>query len=194
MRSTHAYDEEQTSFSTNDDGDMTSAAEGEPSDLEQPARNSSSQAPDLIRVDDIRSDTEDLPTSADVTSSDVTAFDSIPFADDSATNTPSRSAQPAHPVVRGGIFLKPNKPRRNVEFDPLALLLDAALEGELDLVMRSARAVADPSQPNDEGITALHNAICAGHFDIVKFLVEFGCDVNSPDSDGWCVSRKRCSH
>ena len=45
--------------------------------------------------------------------------------------------------------------------------------------------VEDPSQPNDEGITALHNAICAGHFDIVKFLVEYGCDVNSPDSDGW---------
>ena len=47
--------------------------------------------------------------------------------------------------------------------------------------------VDDPSEPNDEGITALHNAICAGHFDIVKFLVEYGCDVNSPDSDGWYV-------
>merc|ERR1712107_818385 len=35
------------------------------------------------------------------------------------------------------------------------------------------------------GITALHNAICAGHYDIVKFLVEFGCDVNAQDSDGW---------
>ena len=33
--------------------------------------------------------------------------------------------------------------------------------------------------------SALHNAICAGHFDIVKFLVEFGCDVNAQDSDGW---------
>ena len=115
-------------------------------------------------------------------------FDSIPFADESATNSPAHLPQqhaPVQPVVRGGIFLKPNKPRRNVEFDPLALLLDAALEGELDLVVRSARAVEDPSQSNDEGMTALHNAICAGHFDIVKFLVEFGCDVNSPDSDGW---------
>ena len=45
--------------------------------------------------------------------------------------------------------------------------------------------VDDVSTANDEGITALHNAICAGHYDIVKFLVEFGCDVNSPDSDGW---------
>lgn len=51
------------------------------------------------------------------------------------------------------------------------------------------------SEPNDEGITALHNAICAGHYEIVTFLVEFGCDVNSPDSDGWLVhSLKIFSH
>lgn len=47
--------------------------------------------------------------------------------------------------------------------------------------------VTNVSEPNDEGITALHNAICAGHYEIVTFLVEFGCDVNSPDSDGWLV-------
>ena len=64
-------------------------------------------------------------------------------------------------------------------FDPLALLLDASLEGELELVQRTARQVEDPSAANDEGITALHNAICAGHLDIVEFLVEFGCDVNA---------------
>ena len=45
--------------------------------------------------------------------------------------------------------------------------------------------VTDPSAPIDEGITALHNAICAGHYGIVKFLIEFGCNVNAPDSDGW---------
>ncbi|XP_064621529.1 apoptosis-stimulating of p53 protein 2-like isoform X3 [Lineus longissimus] len=75
--------------------------------------------------------------------------------------------------------------KRRVSFDPLALLLDASLEGELELVMRTAKEVSNPSTANDEGITALHNAICAGHFEIVKFLVEFGCDVNSQDSDGW---------
>ncbi|KAK3094032.1 hypothetical protein FSP39_023198 [Pinctada imbricata] len=72
-----------------------------------------------------------------------------------------------------------------VSFDPLALLLDASLEGELELVKRCASQVKNVSESNDEGITALHNAICAGHYDIVTFLVEFGCDVNSPDSDGW---------
>ena len=45
--------------------------------------------------------------------------------------------------------------------------------------------VPDPSAAKDEGLTALHNAICAGHFPIVRFLVEFGCDVNAQDSDGW---------
>lgn len=45
--------------------------------------------------------------------------------------------------------------------------------------------VDDPSLPNDEGITALHNAVCAGHTEIVKFLVQFGVNVNAADSDGW---------
>lgn len=45
--------------------------------------------------------------------------------------------------------------------------------------------VDDPSMPNDEGITALHNAVCAGHTEIVKFLVQFGVNVNAADSDGW---------
>ncbi|XP_052870163.1 apoptosis-stimulating of p53 protein 1 isoform X1 [Anopheles cruzii] len=78
-----------------------------------------------------------------------------------------------------------HKLARRVSFDPLALLLDASLEGELELVEKTAMQVTNPSAANDEGITALHNAICAGHFEIVKFLVSFGCDVNAQDSDGW---------
>ncbi|XP_030024062.2 apoptosis-stimulating of p53 protein 1 isoform X2 [Manduca sexta] len=74
---------------------------------------------------------------------------------------------------------------RRVSFDPLALLLDASLEGELELVKKTATQVQNASAANDEGITALHNAICAGHYEIVKFLVELGCDVNAQDSDGW---------
>ncbi|MBN3324057.1 ASPP2 protein, partial [Atractosteus spatula] len=72
-----------------------------------------------------------------------------------------------------------------VKFNPLALLLDSSLEGEFDLVQRIIYEVEDPSQPNDEGITALHNAVCAGHTEIVKFLVQFGVNVNAADSDGW---------
>ena len=74
---------------------------------------------------------------------------------------------------------------RRVNFDPHALLLDAAVEGELDLVVKCSNKIKDVSEPNDEGITALHNSVCAGHFDIVKFLVEYGCDINYADNDGW---------
>ncbi|XP_059086191.1 apoptosis-stimulating of p53 protein 2-like isoform X2 [Tigriopus californicus] len=88
-----------------------------------------------------------------------------------------------------GILRKKDKPpsrgRRNICFDALALLLDASLEGEFDLVQATAQKITNLSAANDEGITALHNAICAGHFDVVKFLVEFGCDVNAQDADGW---------
>ena len=32
----------------------------------------------------------------------------------------------------------------------------------------------DPSQPNEEGITALHNAICGANYPIVDFLIAAG--------------------
>ncbi|KAK7068063.1 hypothetical protein SK128_004922 [Halocaridina rubra] len=89
-------------------------------------------------------------------------------------------------IKKGNLKTKnSSKVPRRVSFDPLALLLDASLEGELELVRRTAMEVPNPSAANDEGITALHNAICAGHLDIVTFLVTFGCDVNAQDSDGW---------
>lgn len=72
-----------------------------------------------------------------------------------------------------------------VKFNPLALLLDSSLEGEFDLVQRIIYEVDNPSTPNDEGITPLHNAVCAGHHHIVKFLLDFGVNVNAADSDGW---------
>ncbi|XP_043092494.1 protein phosphatase 1, regulatory subunit 13Bb isoform X6 [Puntigrus tetrazona] len=72
-----------------------------------------------------------------------------------------------------------------VKFNPLALLLDASLEGEFDLVQRIIYEVDNPSTANDEGITPLHNAVCAGHHHIVKFLLDFGVNVNAADSDGW---------
>ncbi|KAK6109045.1 Ankyrin repeat family protein [Brugia pahangi] len=80
---------------------------------------------------------------------------------------------------------KVKKAARKVVFDPLALLLDAALEGEMDLVKSSAAKLSNISACNDEGITALHNAICAGHYEIVRYLVDSFADVNAQDSDGW---------
>ena len=74
---------------------------------------------------------------------------------------------------------------KRISFDPLTLLLDASLVGELELIKKIIVDMPNPSAANNEGITALHNAVCVGHNDIVKFLVEFGCDVNAPDCNGW---------
>jgi len=78
-----------------------------------------------------------------------------------------------------------NKKRGRIQLDPHALLLDAALEGETSLVEDMVHRVPDPSFANAEGITALHNAVCGNHKNVVRLLVEIGCDINSPDNNGW---------
>ncbi|KAM8834416.1 LOW QUALITY PROTEIN: apoptosis-stimulating of p53 protein 1-like [Synchiropus picturatus] len=104
-------------------------------------------------------------------------------------SSPSPPAAPPQPKVKRTNLKKPSSERSGhglrVKFNPLALLLDASLEGEFDLVQRIIYEVENPSMPNDEGITPLHNAVCAGHHHIVKFLLDFGVNVNAADSDGW---------
>ncbi len=42
------------------------------------------------------------------------------------------------------------------------------------------------SEPNDDGITALHNSICACYDDISRYLVlECSANVNAQELDGW---------
>jgi len=126
--------------------------------------------------------------SPDESPDEYAPVDSVPeFEFDPVTSAESRGVKSIIENLKKGHVKVTGKTRHNrkVTFDPLALLLDASLEGELELVRKTAAEVADPSAANDEGITALHNAICAGHLDIVKFLVLFGCDVNAQDSDGW---------
>ncbi|XP_075042256.1 relA-associated inhibitor isoform X2 [Mixophyes fleayi] len=80
----------------------------------------------------------------------------------------------------------PNKSRpRRARLDPLILLLDGALTGELEVVTQALSEVNEPSQPNEEGITALHNAICGANFHIVSLLISSGANVNAADSHGW---------
>lgn len=74
---------------------------------------------------------------------------------------------------------------KRARLSPLVLLLDGALVGELETVQKAVQEMSDPSQPNDEGITALHNAICGGHYNVVDFLVRIGANVSAPDSHGW---------
>ncbi|XP_067847829.1 protein phosphatase 1, regulatory subunit 13Bb isoform X6 [Heptranchias perlo] len=113
----------------------------------------------------------------------------IPEVRSPEEDVPPPPAVPTPPPTKRTNLKKPDSERTGcgmrVKFDPLALLLDASLEGEFDLVQRIIYEVNDPSRPNDEGITPLHNAVCAGHHHIVKFLVDFGVNANAADSDGW---------
>uniref|UniRef100_A0A8C4Q2K8 SH3 domain-containing protein n=1 Tax=Eptatretus burgeri TaxID=7764 RepID=A0A8C4Q2K8_EPTBU len=74
---------------------------------------------------------------------------------------------------------------KKVRFDAYALLLDASLEGDFDLLEQIFPLVDNPNQPNDDGITALHNAVCSGMQSAVVFLLQRGLDVNAADRDGW---------
>ncbi|MCJ8737232.1 hypothetical protein PDJAM_G00021630 [Pangasius djambal] len=109
--------------------------------------------------------------------------------DEDAESTPAEKEDTEQNKVKRTNLKKPGSERTGhglrVKFNPLALLLDASLEGEFDLVQRIIYEVENPSTPNDEGITPLHNAVCAGHYHIVKFLLDFGVNINAADSDGW---------
>ncbi|XP_016430939.1 relA-associated inhibitor-like isoform X2 [Sinocyclocheilus rhinocerous] len=104
-----------------------------------------------------------------------------------------------HSILRKGSKVNKSSSRR-AHLSPLVLMLDGSLVGELEIVQRAAQEVSDPSQANDEGITALHNAICGGHFPVVEFLVRIGANVSAPDSHGWtplhcaasCNDRQMC--
>ncbi|XP_043120737.1 relA-associated inhibitor isoform X2 [Puntigrus tetrazona] len=104
-----------------------------------------------------------------------------------------------HSILRKGSKANKSSSRR-AHLSPLVLMLDGSLVGELETVQRAAQEVSDPSQANDEGITALHNAICGGHFLVVEFLVRIGANVSAPDSHGWtplhcaasCNDRQMC--
>ncbi|KAL3310261.1 hypothetical protein Ciccas_011177 [Cichlidogyrus casuarinus] len=101
-------------------------------------------------------------------------------------SSPVDSALPDTPSSIDATALNVASLNNLVRFHPLALLLDAALEGDVELVKKVAYEVEDVSEPNDEGITALHNAVCAGRLEIAEFLVkEVKADVNAGDTDGW---------
>ncbi|XP_060928834.1 relA-associated inhibitor [Limanda limanda] len=88
-------------------------------------------------------------------------------------------------ILRRSSRERKKKSGTRARLSPLVLLLDGSLVGELETVQRAVQEMNDPSQPNDEGITALHNAICGGHYNVVDFLVRIGANVSAPDSHGW---------
>nr|XP_014351869.1 PREDICTED: apoptosis-stimulating of p53 protein 2 isoform X2 [Latimeria chalumnae] len=142
---------------------------------------------------------QDIPFSLEVYMEEYPPYPPPPYPSTGETESLGEDTFNMRPPEITGHFALPPGKRTNlrkagseriahgmrVKFNPLALLLDSSLEGEFDLVQRIIYEVDDPSQANDEGITALHNAVCAGHTEIVKFLVQFGVNVNAADSDGW---------
>ncbi|XP_062513241.1 uncharacterized protein LOC134189024 isoform X2 [Corticium candelabrum] len=82
-------------------------------------------------------------------------------------------------------FWKGQRDKRGVSFEPLALLLNAALEGELDLVKECIEKVEDSSKCNEYGVTALHNAVCSERKEVVSYLIDVGCEVNASEVEGW---------
>ncbi|XP_026885110.2 relA-associated inhibitor [Electrophorus electricus] len=118
-------------------------------------------------------------------SATLSLVSSQPLADRTPGFIQQRLGQGLQSILRKskGSSVKTQSPRARLS--PLVLLLDGALVGELDTVQRAVQEMSDPSQPNDEGITALHNAICGGHYAVVEFLVRIGANISAPDSHGW---------
>ncbi|XP_072895861.1 protein phosphatase 1, regulatory subunit 13Bb isoform X2 [Hemitrygon akajei] len=153
------------------------------------------QLPSPLHSELIQTDNNDIPATVEDNNNNPAVVQTeqlpspIPEAVSPEEDVPPPPAVPPPPPMKRTNLKKPDSERTGcgmrVKFDPLALLLDASLEGEFDLVQRIIYEVNDPSQPNDEGITPLHNAVCAGHHHIVKFLVDFGVNTNAADSDGW---------
>ncbi|XP_059420818.1 relA-associated inhibitor-like isoform X2 [Carassius carassius] len=119
-------------------------------------------------------------TDGEDSSRSAVALDPVPN-----TAIPVSSEQKGyHSILRKGSKTNKSSSRR-AHLNPLVLLLDGSLVGELETVQRAAQEMSDPSKANDEGITALHNAICGGHLSVVEFLVRIGANVSAPDSHGW---------
>lgn len=47
--------------------------------------------------------------------------------------------------------------------------------------------VPNPDLSNDNGMTALHMAVCNDHIEVVKFLLDYGCNVNASNCESWFV-------
>ncbi|XP_028858040.1 protein phosphatase 1, regulatory subunit 13Bb isoform X3 [Denticeps clupeoides] len=138
------------------------------------------ETPPVLVLDSTQDDDNNNPAAPSAT---------LPSPVPEAPSPEETGTSPSQPTEKRSNLKKPDSARTGhglrVKFNPLALLLDASLEGEFDLVQRIIYEVENPSKPNDEGITPLHNAVCAGHHHIVKFLLDFGVNVNAADSDGW---------
>ena len=76
--------------------------------------------------------------------------------------------------------------QKRVHFQAEAVFLDAALEGEVDVVRTCLRhGRVDIESKSGRGLTALHKAALRGSTQVVTLLLEKGAEVNCQDPDGW---------
>ncbi|KAI2651903.1 Apoptosis-stimulating of p53 protein 1 [Labeo rohita] len=119
-----------------------------------------------------------------VPSEGAVAEDIVPQGDANDNEPPEEAAETLTPPAPELSEDDNNNPAEMLTILP-SPVAEASTPEEADICPSSQPTVDNPSTPNDEGITPLHNAVCAGHHHIVKFLLDFGVNVNAADSDGW---------
>ncbi|KAI3941957.1 hypothetical protein MKW98_009167 [Papaver atlanticum] len=61
----------------------------------------------------------------------------------------------------------------------------AVEQNSQDLLQKIIENGGDVKVPKSDGTTALHVAVCDGNIDLVRFLLEQGCDIDKADVHGW---------
>jgi len=73
-----------------------------------------------------------------------------------------------------------------VRFDPLVLLMNAAMENEIDAVKKFISSkVYSVNQVDAVGYCLLHYAASSGHADMVKYLLKQGANANQLEQEQW---------
>lgn len=75
--------------------------------------------------------------------------------------------------------------KKKVKFEAEAVVLNAALEGDLELLKECLKKLDGQDYSNEKGATCLHNSVCSGNFECVSYLVDQSSDINAQDIDGW---------
>jgi outer membrane murein-binding lipoprotein Lpp len=74
---------------------------------------------------------------------------------------------------------------KKVNFVAEALVLNAAGEGDIDLIKQCMAELGGYQITSSKGATCLHNAVCSGNLGVMEYFINMGHDVNAQDCEGW---------